>query len=288
VRIPSLLAVAGAAALITGALTAAFAVGGQASAAAPGALPAGVSVHGDLTYQPRSRTPHYLLPHPVLVSKLSYRSDNWSGYVALSSSRHVKMTGVSATFTVPSLKCDMGGAWAAEWVGLDGFNTGTVEQEGVEAVCQTAASTATYMAFYEMYPAAQVAFSGINAGDAITVSTGEYRNGTYHLAMTDITNGSGFSVTRACPAKSSCKSESAEIILEAPTSDGSLDPLADFGIATFVNSRVAADFAPKTAFVSGRSFSVGAIDMVGSGGGLLASVGPLEGGEDFSDTWKNS
>jgi hypothetical protein len=277
--------------LTAGALTSALVSSGPASAASSAGRPAGVVVHGGLTPEPGVRVPPLVLPRPRQLTSTRYQSSNWSGYVALPA-KGVQLTAVSTTFTVPSLNCGVStpgvqGAWVADWVGLDGFNTGSVEQEGVEAVCQTSADTPQYLAFYEMYPAAQVAFRGVNAGDAITVATGQLRNGQYHLSMSDLTNGAGFSVTLSCPAKANCRSGSAEVIAEAPTTDGSVDPLADFGLTTFAGSLVSANFRSKVAFSARRGFSVAAVDMVKSNGSPLATVGPLFGGEDFSDTWKN-
>lgn len=277
-----------------------------ASPAAPAAAPPhGVRVHGGLHYQPGVRLPATHLPRPSVIAReplstTMYESDNWSGYAALNASG-VKLTSVSAEFTVPSLNCATSspgadGAWVTEWAGLDGFTSSTrtsdtVEQEGVDAYCETTSSTPVYYAWYEMYPLAQVAFTGnINPGDAISVSTGRYKSGnSYLLALTDLTTGAGFSTEQACPTGSSCLASSAEVIMEAPYEDGTL-PLADYGAMTFGNATVEANFTgtEKGTLAAGKHWSTAEIEMVSTADAPESVPGALYGGSDFSLTWKSS
>jgi hypothetical protein len=64
----------------------------------------------------------------------------------------------------------------------------TVEQVGVEVGCS--GGTASYSAFYEMFPNAPVAFSGIGPGDAISANV-YFNTSTRHwqLTLTDLTTG---------------------------------------------------------------------------------------------------
>jgi hypothetical protein len=269
------------------------------SAVAAGrAAPAGVHLSGDLHYASNFHIPGTRLPKPTAVgfgpsNTTLYQSENWSGYAALAG-KGDKLTSVSAEFTVPSVNCanSSAGAYTGEWIGLDGFSSATVEQEGVEAYCASTTSTPEYEAWYEMYPSAAVAFTGaINPGDAIRLSTGRYKTGdSYLLTLLDFTTGAGFSTTQACPSGSSCLASSAEAIMEAPSDATGILPLADYGEMTFASAKVEANFTTKEegTLAASKYWSTAEIQMVSSSDALESDPGPLEGGSDFCTTWLSS
>src|SRR5580698_7539684 len=105
----------------------------------------------------------------------SVSSSNWSGYADVSETYN----SVSASWTEPTVSCSSGllgglsggllgglsagslngaatsllggpSAAAAFWVGLDGYNSTSVEQLGTDSDCN--GSTPSYYAWYEMYP----------------------------------------------------------------------------------------------------------------------------------------
>lgn len=260
-----------------------------------------VHIFGHLKPAPAGlRIPLTHLPHPVAIgngpdSTKLYQSNNWNGYADLAA-KGKKLTNVSAEFNVPSVNCatsnpdPTNGAWTAEWVGLDGFSSASVEQDGVFAYCATAASTPVYTAWYETYPDASVSVADVNAGDAIDVAVGRYKSSnSYLLTLTDVTAGGGFSLTVPCPTGSTCPDTSAEAIMEAPSSSTGILPLADYGLATFGSSQVSANFAPKEAFgASNKSFSLAQINMVSSTGSAESTAYALYGGKFFSTTWVSS
>jgi hypothetical protein len=175
------------------------------------------------------------------TSVTNLQAINWAGYAA--SLGTTTFRSVSAHFTVPTLDCTgvtaPNGAWAAHWVGLDGFRSTstTVEQTGVVEACN--GTTPQYAAFWEMYPNAPGQPSiTVNPGDAISVSV-TYNRTTrkFSLTFSDTTNGQHFTHTGACPAGATCRRNSAEAISEAPfdTTTSSLLPLADFHTANFAN-----------------------------------------------------
>ena len=173
-----------------------------------------VQVHG-MRAAVGVRLPGTHLPH--LAPQMSVTSNNWSGYAAAADSGvHIRF--VSANFTIPSLNCansplgSSGFAYAGHWAGLDGFNDATVEQTGVDAFCDSS-GTPTYYAWYEMYPLAPVAFTGVNPGDAIHVSV-FFTGSAYDLALTDLTTGGSIDTTQPCPSGSTCRNKSAEVITE--------------------------------------------------------------------------
>lgn len=191
-----------------------------------------VQVHG-MRAAVGARLPGTHLPH--LAPHMSVASSNWSGY-AVAANSGVRIRFVSVNFTIPSLNCansplgSSGSAYAGHWAGLDGFNDATVEQTGVDAFCDSS-GTPAYYAWYEMYPLAPVAFTGVNPGDAIHVSV--YFDGSaYNLVLTDLTTGGFINTTQPCPSGSTCRNKSAEVITEDPGGAvaGGFD-LADFGMA---------------------------------------------------------
>ncbi len=80
-------------------------------------------------------------------------STNWSGYAAAGGT----YKSVSATWTEPTGTCSGSAKYSSFWVGLDGYNSTTVEQTGSEVDCS--GSTPRYYSWYEMYPAYPVNFN---------------------------------------------------------------------------------------------------------------------------------
>jgi hypothetical protein len=254
------------------------------------ALPAGAttasSPHSSKIVQvhPMIRTPG------ASTSGRVVSSGNWAGYAALPQHSGGKFRYVAATFTVPSVNCSTTpNSLSVHWVGLDGFNSGTVEQDGVESDCN--GSTPAYSAWWETFPgnSIQTVFN-VNAGDAVTASVFfNTASGTHHdrynLVLTDITSGQSFSFWKKCGA-SSCKNNSAEIISEAPSS-GSILPLADYGIESFVNVKITDKGKQKGGISSSNWKHDKILQISQSTKDLLASPSRLYGSHAFSNTWKD-
>jgi Peptidase A4 family len=150
------------------------ATAGASAATATPAAQAGpkpvVRVHGMHLVHiqlPRTHLPH-LTPHPVVSS------GNWAGYAAVAKTG-VRLRFIAADFTIPSVSCarstlgTSGLAYASNWAGIDGFQSNTVEQTGVDSFCDSS-GVAQYDAWYEMFPLDPVVFSGVSPGDAISAS----------------------------------------------------------------------------------------------------------------------
>jgi peptidase A4-like protein len=71
---------------------------------------------------------------------------NWSGYASFGST----FTDVKGSWTQPAAKCNGKSTYASFWVGLDGYDSSTVEQLGTEADCSH--GKAVYYAWWEMFP----------------------------------------------------------------------------------------------------------------------------------------
>jgi hypothetical protein len=214
--------------------------------------------------------------HHVRVKGLTQvQSTNWSGYADTGAT----FSTVTGHWTEPSVSCSGGRTQlAAFWVGIDGYSSSTVEQDGTLAECYHGA--AYYYTWWEMYPsnAIQTVGSTLRPGDSITASVS--RSGTsYTLKVTDSSrSGDSFTTTQGC---SGCANSSAEWIAEAPSGSGGIYPLANFHSWTetgaTVNSKVISSFPDDE------------ITMVDSSGNVKAQPGPLNGsGNGFSVTWKRS
>jgi hypothetical protein len=208
-------------------------------------------------------------------------STNWSGYADTGSS----FTKVSARWTEPSATCSSRTTQlAAFWVGIDGYASSSVEQDGTMIECYLGA--AYQFTWWEMYPTNSVQIVGQTAaaGDSITATV--TRSGTsYVLAVTDSTHtADSFSTTQTCSA-SSCVDTSAEWIAEAPSGSSGVYPLAHFSSWTASNASVTEGSTTGTI----SSFTDDEITMIDSAGSTKALPGALNSsGNGFSVTWERA
>ena len=94
----------------------------------------------------------------------------------------------------------------------------------------------TYYAWYEMYPSGSVAITGmtVKPGDSITGSVAYNAAGNdFVLTIVDATESETFTKTFAATGEAR---SSAEWIVEAPSSNSGILPLANFGSATFTDA----------------------------------------------------
>jgi hypothetical protein len=209
------------------------------------------------------------------------QSTNWSGYADTGSS----FSAVSASWTEPSATCSSRAEQlAAFWVGIDGYSSNSVEQDGTMIECLN--RKAYQFTWWEMYPtnAVQVVGQTAAAGDAITAKV--TRSGTsYTLTVTDATHtADSFTRTETCSA-SSCVDSSAEWIAEAPSGSSGVLPLANFG--TWTASGAATTEGTTAGTIS--SFTDDEITMINSSGATKALPGALNGaGTGFSVTWERA
>lgn len=212
-------------------------------------------------------------------------SSNWAGYAVetcLSTPTTDAVSFVQGSWVEPTVKCTSGEtAYAAFWVGIDGYSSSSVEQLGTDSDCSS--GSPSYYAWYEMYPAAPVTLSlTISPGNPITASV-SYTSSHFVLKLTDQTTGKSFSVTKSYkPAKRS----SAEWVAEAPSSSSGVLPLADFGTVDFTNCT--ATLEGTTGPISDSSWENAQMTMA-SGSTTKASTSSLgSSGASFSSTWHHS
>jgi hypothetical protein len=206
-------------------------------------------------------------------------STNWSGYADTGTG----FAQAAGSWTEPSASCSRHTtSYAAFWVGIDGYSSSTVEQDGTIIECLR--GHAYQYSWWEMYPTndIQVVGSSVAAGDSITASV--VRSGTsYTLAVTDSTHpANSFSTNQSC---SNCANSSAEWIAEAPSGSSGILPLADFGSWTESGATVT-EGSTKGGI---SSFTDDEITMIDSSGLVKAQPSALNGsGNGFSVTWERS
>jgi hypothetical protein len=216
-------------------------------------------------------------------------SSNWSGYSVLGSS----FTSAAGSWVVPQATCTgvSGDQYAAFWVGLDGYNSNTVEQTGTMTEC--VGRTATYYAWYEFFPNPLYEFTGVPVSPGQTVSASvQYVNGEFTVTITNVTTGKSASKSGNV---SGAERTSAEWITEAPccTLRGGILPLADFGTAEFganytgvASTNFAVDSSTSGSIGAFPSADIEVIEKTGSSTSPQTSTcSTLLSGTSFSCTW---
>ncbi len=276
--IPRFCAVLAAVALASGSLIAAAGSADAATTARPGIthLRPGGAVHtfvpGGVMHTGTGPGSTGALAHERAASNQA-QSTNWSGYAATGAAG--SFNSVSSSWTQPTATCSSGDQYAAFWVGLDGYNSGSVEQTGTDSDCS--GGNPDYYGWYEMYPNAPVYYSNpVSPGDSMSASV-SVSGDTYTLVLTDSTQ--NWTQTQTI-TESWLQDSSAEVITEAPSSSSGVLPLADFGTVNYTGSSVNGS--------SMASSSPTGIIMVGSSGDQLDSTSPMDSSGDFSNTWMAS
>ena len=180
------------------------------------------------------------------------------------------------------------GAASAFWVGLDGYNSTSVEQLGTDSDCDS--GTPSYYAWYEMYPNPSETLPSqypVKPGDQLTALVASNTAGTsFTLEIKDTTAGWTFSTTQT---GSGFARSSAEVIAEAPSSCSVLFcsevPLADFGQLNYSGSSVINTAGTKGSLAS---FDANEITMSDNGTTLATPSSLSSDGSSFSVTWDNS
>ena len=204
----------------------------------------------------------------------SVTSSNWSGYAA----HNGPYKSISASWVEPRGHCSgtTRHKYSSFWVGLDGYNSGTVEQTGSEVDCKS--GKPKYYSWFEMFPKFPVIFSNtVRPGDHFHGSVTFNGGGRFTLKLSDRTRGWTHTEHKSL---SRARRSSAEVIVEAPSSSrGGVLPLADFGTVHI-----------SSAMVNGSKISRHnpAKIIMETGGTRKDTVSRLRNGENFSATWRHS
>lgn len=198
---------------------------------------------------------------------------NWAGYGDTTGALFI----VTGSWTQPRISCPATGVQVAEfWVGLDGFDSDTVEQAGTLAECDN--GSAFYFTWYQMFPSGiQIVGTSVQPFDHITASVS---NGgtTYAITVTDQNNSqNNFTAEPNC---SSCLHSSAEAIAGTPI--GTNDQVPNFG-----------SWTPSVTVQGNNPGGTTEDLMVDINDNVQIQPGPLSGsstltGSSFTDFWERS
>jgi Peptidase A4 family len=159
-------------------------------------------------------------------------SMNWAGYAATGAAG--TFTSVASGWTVPSLTCNGTNTHSSFWVGLDGAGTSTVEQIGTEGDCD--GDFAADSGWFEMFPNAPVFFNEpVKAGDFMEASVTAEGGGVFMLTLFDMTQ-NWSQITEQTSTAATLGS--AEIITEAPSANGQVTPLSNFGTVVYTGAAI--------------------------------------------------
>jgi hypothetical protein len=186
------------------------------------------------------RIPGLVVGNPYLSGKqaANVSSGNWAGLAQVGAT----YTGVSASWTVPTILSVPSTAVSSSWIGIDGFSNQDLIQAGTEQ--DISGGVASYYAWYEILPAPETVIGGVNPGDHMTADIFQVSpptataQGTWTISITDLTSGHNF--TNSFPygggGTNGQPANSAEWIEEMTgVSPGPQPPLANFGTANFTN-----------------------------------------------------
>ncbi len=225
-------------------------------------------------------------PHlPTMYST----SSNWSGYAAATSLKHPKdksVSSVSGFWTVPTLFPLPNDAYTASWVGIDGYSSQTVEQIGT--LQNWISGAQENFAFFEMYPQPAFLIVGfpVNNGDVVGGDVTYLGDHIFELTLYNVTQ-SVYTIIPTSYTKSKiAKRNSAEWIVEAPSLNNQVLPLANYGTINFTNCQTT--IKGHTGSISNRRWKYDAITMAkikSAPESVPSSLG--FGGTSFSTVWYN-
>jgi hypothetical protein len=217
------------------------------------------------------------------IGRATTASTNWSGYAIYGNG--TRFTNVKGRWVQPGATCPTSKAqYSSFWVGLDGYNSNSVEQIGTDADC-VGTNRPSYYAWYEMYPAFPVNLSmRISPGDTMAASVSVSGN-TFTLTIKDVTTGQSFTTKQS---GSGLALSSAEWVAEAPSGCNAHSckvlPLANFGKVKFSGSYTTGD--GHAGSISDPAWSNDEVVMVTNGGGVKAQPSGLNSaGTAFSVAW---
>jgi peptidase A4-like protein len=237
-------------------------------------------------YLGHGRAPAELV-HPARAAALgttAVGSYNWAGYADAATTSGT-FTKVSGAWTTPKVVCTKEDTITSEWVGLDGWTSSTVEQDGTLGWCFE--GVPTYFTWYEMYPAGTVEVgTTLTPGDKITASV--VRSGTtYTLKVTDATHTANSFTTTATCALATCLDTSAEWIAERPAFSIGIAPLADYTKWVLSGATETASGTAGTIASYPTNDSITMIDATQSYN-LTTTSALNAAGKSFTTTWLNS
>ena len=172
---------------------------------------------------------------PTEVSIANATSTNWSGSV-VSPPRGHTFGWIAGQWTVPNPHAPgFGGFYASEWIGIDGWGSGDVLQAGTETAVLGIFNTTQIYAWWEWFPAGEVAITNlpVAAGDTMycLICVNSTNTATVYISNQSTGVSTRFSI--AAPSGTTLVGNSAEWIVERPTVNGALASLSDYKVDYF-------------------------------------------------------
>lgn len=171
----------------------------------------------------------------------SLTSLDWAGYAIASdfTTPQPVFTSVSGSWIVPTVDVSQADTFSAVWIGIGGQLDETLIQTGTEQ--DSIDQQTVYSAWYETLPYDAVTITTINvsAGDSITAYIGlvDSTSNQWLIRIQDVTNGQSFNTSLSYDSSRL----TAEWIVERPTVNNNIAPLANFGSITFTSPSATLD-----------------------------------------------
>jgi hypothetical protein len=201
---------------------------------------------------------------------------NWAGYDLTGTGA----TDIVGTWVVPQVSCSAGeNSWSSPWIGIDGYASATLEQTGIDAYCVK--GTATYTAWYEMYPHNSVYLGmAVHPGDTMTGEVSSMGGGTFVLSIQNVTTGDSFQTTQV---SKKAQDSSVEWVVEGPSNQA----LSDFRAVSFSGARATIDGVTRNlgAFPSPDAITMAARGVTRA---IPSSLSGGNGPTSFTVTWTHS
>jgi Peptidase A4 family len=209
-------------------------------------------------------------PSPAANEAASY---NWSGAVHTDSAKSYGKSSYYFAYsnvTVPTARqangeCTGSADYASAWVGIDGWDSNDVLQDGIEfdAYCKGGVTSTLYAAWFEWFPFSEVRIGGfpIAPGQKFYIEVWSTSSTLGHAYIVNKTKGKAVQINFTAPKGTKLIGNSAEWITERPGVNGGLATLTNYGSQTY--SDVHAETFGGTAIDAGDSFPVVMLDNNG-------------------------
>jgi hypothetical protein len=186
-----------------------------------------------------SRVP---LPDSATKGDATATSGNWSGIVNTAPGTGSKYDLVEGEWIIPnaypnSTKAN-GVYLAATWIGIDGWGSGDVLQAGTNSECVVSNGVTTSQSafpWYEWYPSFWIAISNfpVHPGDTIWGEVYAESSTEGYIFLYNVGAGTYTSATFAAPSGTSLQGNSAEWIVEDPSTGSSEYLFPNYGSTAF-------------------------------------------------------
>ncbi|MFA6263663.1 MAG: G1 family glutamic endopeptidase [Candidatus Babeliales bacterium] len=241
-----------------------------------------------LPHQTPTNLPVAFQPSKDITPTLKY-SYGWSGCVAATDWNEPALNSVSAiagTWTVPAIQPSVNDSYCVMWVGMDGFyyRSKTVEQIGT-GHCWLKGKEFHY-AWFQMFPdtpSNMINDFPLKVGDVITATVNYTSNNIFLMRLYNTTQKVVVTIPGKYTTSSKAKRQSAEWIVEAPSSYTALLPLANFATIRFANCKTTIN--DVSGYLTNAAWLTAAIKLI-DGGGTAKAIPAILPGSSFTVTWQ--